>query len=299
LAKPLVVRFKVPASSANLGPGFDSLALALNLYDEFEMRLCEGIKIFIQGEGEKEIVKDENNLIVQAIKHLFWQAGKPFGGIEIKLKKNIPLTKGLGSSSVAIVAGLFGANELLNRPFKKEELFNFASHIEGHPDSVAASFFGGFTIAWREEGHAKAVSLPPPRRLSIVLGIPDFQIYTIRARAILPAVWPKEDVVYSLSRTALLTASLLSQKYDWLKHACQDRLHEPYRAQLIPGYQSLRNKALQAGALGIAISGSGPSVLAFAQKNLDKIKKIMVDSFKEHKIKCKTLILKPSPFGVK
>lgn len=299
MAKPKSVRFKVPATSANLGPGFDCLALALSLYDEVEMKPAESVQVLVKGEGEKDLPKDENNLMVTAVKHLYWQAGKPFNGIQIKLKKSIPLTKGLGSSSAAIVGGLFGANELLGRPFKKDELFNFASHIEGHPDSVAAGFYGGFTISWREEGSGKVWSFPPPPGLKVVVAVPDFEIYTIRARSILPAVWPKEDVIFSLSRACLLTASLVSKKYDFLKSACQDRLHEPYRGELIPGYQEMRSKLIQAGALGVAISGSGPAVLAFTLKNMEKIRKVMVDTFKHHKIKCATQVLKPSPSGVK
>ena len=299
MAKQKVAKFVVPATSANLGPGFDCLALALNLYDEVEMKLSEGISIQVKGEGEKEIPKDENNLMVASARRLFFEAGKPFPGIEIKLKKSIPMTKGLGSSSAAIATGLFGANELLNSPLSRDELFNLATHMEGHPDNVAAAFYGGFVIAWRENGGGKAVSFSPPSDLKIVLAIPDFQVYTIRARSSLPLVWPKEDVIYSLGRACLLTASMISKKMDWLPSACSDRLHEPYRGQLIPGYEDLRKAVLEAGALGVSISGSGPTVLTFLSRNQEKIQKIMVDVFKKNKTKCVTMVVKPSPHGVK
>ncbi len=299
MAKQKVVKFTVPATSANLGPGFDCLALALNIYDEVEMKLSDKISIQIKGEGEKELPKDENNLMVASARRLFFEAGKPFQGMEIKLKKSIPVTKGLGSSSAAIATGLFGANELLNSPFSRDELFNLASHMEGHPDNAAAAFYGGFVVAWRQNGSGKAVSFSPPSDLKIVLAIPDFQVYTVRARSILPLVWPKEDVIYSLGRACLLTAAMASKKSDWLRSACSDRLHEPYRGQLIPGYEDLRKMGMEAGALGVNISGSGPTILTFATRNLDKIQKIMVDVFKKNKTKCVTVVTKPSPHGVK
>jgi len=293
------VKFKVPATSANLGPGFDCLALALGIYDEIEMKLADTVQVSVKGEGEKELATDENNLMVKVVQHLFRQAGKPFSGIHIKAKNAIPLTKGLGSSSAAIVGSLYGANELLGRPFKREELFNFASHLEGHPDNVAAAIFGGFTISWRENGDAKALSFAPPSNLKVILGIPDFEVYTIRARNILPAVWSKEDVVFTLGRACLLSASMVSKKYDFLKAACEDRLHEPYRGKLVPGYEQIREQVHEMGGLGVAISGSGPSVLAFTSKNVDKIRKIMVDTFKKNKIKSTTILAKASAFGVK
>lgn len=273
--------------------------MALSIYDEIEMRPFDGVQVSVKGEGEKILPKDENNLMVKVVEHFYRQVGRPFGGIQIKVKKSIPLTKGLGSSSAAIVGALYGANELLGRPYKKEEIFNFASHLEGHPDNVAAAIFGGFTVAWHEDGESKCLSFPPPSNLKVILGIPDFEIYTIRARNILPAVWPKEDVVFSLAHACLLTASLVSKKYDFLKAACEDRLHEPYRGQLVPGYQAIRKEILENGGLGVAISGSGPTVLTFASKNIDKIRKIIVSGFKAHKVKSDTVVTKPSPVGVK
>lgn len=299
LVKQKSVKFKVPASSANLGPGFDCLAMALSIYDEIEMKPSDTISVSVKGEGEKTLPQDENNLMVKVVQHFYRQVGRPFSGIQIKVKKAIPLTKGLGSSSAAIVGSLYGANELLGRPCKREELLNLASHLEGHPDNVAAAVYGGFTIAWREGGEAKALSYSPPQNLKIILGIPDFDVYTIRARNILPAVWPKEDVVFTLSRACLLTAALVSKKYDILKTACQDRLHEPYRGQLVPGYQTMRTQILENGGLAVAISGSGPTVLTFASSNVEKIKKIIVDTFKKNKVKSTTMVVKASPVGVR
>jgi len=299
LAKNRVVKLKVPGSSANLGPGFDCMALALNIYADIEMSLSDSISISVKGEGEKDIPLDENNIMVKVAEHLFRHVGKPFNGIKIKVKNDIPQSRGLGSSSAAIVGSLYGTNELLGRPLTRDELFNMASHLEGHPDNVAAAIYGGFTLAWKENADAKALSFAPPMNLKVVLGIPNFDVYTIRARNILPAVWPKEDVVFSLSRACLLTVAMVSKKYDLITTACQDRLHEPYRGQLIPGYSEIRQQLLKDGALGVAISGSGPTILAFATKNVDKIRKTMVDGFKKHKVKSTTLVLKPSPFGVK
>lgn len=299
MAKDRVIKVKVPASTANLGPGFDCLAMALGIYDEIEMKLSDKVSISVKGEGEKDIPQDENNLMLQVTEHFFRQVGKPYSGMQIKVKKNIPVTRGLGSSAAAIVGCLYGANELLGRPYKREELFNMASHLEGHPDNVAAAFYGGFTLAWKEQADAKALSFAPPSTLKIVLGIPSFDVYTIRARNILPAVWPKDDVVFSMSRACLLTAAMVTKKYDLLTTACQDRLHEPYRGQLIPGYDEIRSQLLKDGALGVVISGSGPTILAFVNKNVDKIRKTMVDGFKKHKVKSTTLLVKPSPFGVK
>lgn len=273
--------------------------MALSIYDEMEMKFSDGVRVSIKGEGEKEIPRDENNLVVKAVQHLCWRAGKPFTGIDLKVKKNIPLVRGQGSSAAAIVGGLYGANELLGRPYKKEELFNFATHLEGHPDNVSAGFFGGFSIAWLEGGIAKNLNFAPPPDLKIVLAVPDFEIYTVRARSSLPAHWAKEDVIYSLGHACLLVAAMVSKKTDYLRSACSDRLHEPYRGKLIPGYEQLRHAVLEAGALGVAISGSGPTVLAFATRNIEKIRKIMVDVFKKHKVKSTTILTKPSLTGVK
>lgn len=299
MAKNRVVKIKVPASSANLGPGFDCMALALGIYDEYEMKLHDSISISVKGEGEKEIPRDSENIMVKVAEHLFRQVGKPFNGIQIKAKTNIPQARGLGASSAAIVGSLFGANELLGRPLKRDELFNMASHLEGHPDNVAAAIYGGFTLAWKDHADAKALSFPPPSNIKIVLGVPNFDVYTIRARNILPAVWPKDDVIFSLSRACLMTAAMVAKKYDWIATACNDRLHEPYRGQLIPGYTEIRSQLLKDGALGVAISGSGPTIIAFTTRNIDRIRKTIVDGFKKHKVKSTALLVKPSPFGVK
>lgn len=299
MAKLRSVKFKVPATSANLGPGFDCLAIALSITDEIEMKQSDTVSVTVKGEGEKSLSTDESNLMVKVVEHFYRQVGKPFSGIQIKVKKSIPLTKGLGSSSAAIVGSLYGANELLGRPCKREELFNFATHLEGHPDNVAAAIFGGLTIAWRDNGESKAISFLPPQNLKVILGIPDFEIYTIRARNILPAVWPKEDVVSTLAHACLLTAAFVSKKYDLLPLAMRDRLHEPYRGQLVPGYPAMREEILENGGLGVSISGSGPTVLAFASHNIDKIKKIMIGTFKQNKIKSVALVTKPSIIGVR
>lgn len=294
---PDAVKFKVPATSANLGPGFDSLGLALALYDTVEMKRSDKIAVAVKGEGEDALPLDASNLMVQAARHLYAKAGKPFSGIEIKLSKSIPVARGLGSSSAAIVAGLHGANALLKKPFGVDDLLVLAGELEGHPDNVAPALLGGFTVAWMEAGRARAAAFPTHPALRAVLCIPEFYIRTTQARAILPYGWSREDTLYSLSRAALLTACMVTRDLERLPRACADRLHEPYRGTLIPGYSAAREALLEAGALGVAISGSGPTIIALTAKSGGKLEKIMVDEFKRKRIKSRAVTVKLSTAG--
>ncbi|MHB2018172.1 MAG: homoserine kinase [Candidatus Xenobia bacterium] len=258
---------RVPATSANLGPGFDCLGLAMDLYNEVHVAPAESPSWQIDGEGVEELAATPNSMFYRSLKHLFEMAGKELPILAIRQSNKIPLARGLGSSSAAIVAGLMAANRLLGNPFSPEVLLDEANRIEGHPDNVAAALLGGLTVAWTQGRSARAISLPFPEDLRMVLGVPDIKISTAEARKVLPAKLPLQDAVFSISRVSLLLASLLSGRLEALADACQDKIHTPYRSKLIPGFNEVVKAAREGGAHGVVISGSGPTILAFAPSN--------------------------------
>jgi len=256
------VHVRVPATSANLGPGFDSLGLALSLYNEVEASPAEGVSVTVRGEGSGRLARDEKNLVARGVRLAYEAAGRAFTGCRLSCLNRIPLARGLGSSAAAWVAGLVGGNALLGSPLSRDAMLALAARAEGHPDNVAAALFGGLTVSWSADGGAKAVSLPVPAGLSWVVLIPEVTSATATARALLPKSVTREDAVFNIQRVALLLASFHSNRPEMLKDALDDRLHQPYRARLFPWMAAVAAAAKSAGALGCVLSGSGPSLLA-------------------------------------
>ena len=263
-----MLRIRIPASTANLGSGFDSLGIALDLYNYAEMELCEGCEISSK-DGSK-IPTGEDNLIYLSAKRVFEKANTPFPGLKIIEENNVPFARGLGSSSACIAAGVFGANELLGRPFSKDELLDMAAEIEGHPDNVSPAILGGFTANAMENGHVCYVKAPIGEELVFAAFVPPFELKTADARAVLPKEVTVKDSVYNLSRSAVMTASLLSGKYENLRTACDDKLHQPYRLSLIPGADKIMEKAYENGAVASYISGAGSTIAAIFQTEKEK-----------------------------
>lgn len=253
-------KLKVPASSANLGAGFDALGIALTLYNRVWIEEADGC--FIESKDGLTVPQDESNMIYRTAKHLYEQCGKPFPGLHIVQESGIPMTRGLGSSSACLVAGLLGANHLLGEPFSKQELLNRAAQLEGHPDNVAPALLGGLVTAVMENGEVHAVSVPVDPHFRFAVFIPSFELSTEKARAVLPTQVSRLDAVYNLSRAALMTASLFSGNRENLRIASQDRLHQPYRFPFIPGGERVWQLAYDLGAYCVCISGAGPSILA-------------------------------------
>ena len=258
------VHVRVPASSANLGPGFDALGLALGLYNEIEAGESDRVTVTIEGEGAGQLATNDKNVVVRAVRAAYEAAGRPFGGCALECVNGIPLARGLGSSAAAWVGGLVAGNALLGSPLDRETLLALAARAEGHPDNVAAALLGGLTVAYGGKDGARALSLPVPSQLKWIVLVPGVSMSTAEARAILPQSVPRADAVFNVQRVALLLASLQAGRVDALPSALEDRLHEPYRLRLFPWMTAVTTAARAAGALGCVLSGAGPSLLAVA-----------------------------------
>jgi homoserine kinase len=250
----------VPATSANLGPGFDCLGLALALRDEVTASLDEQTSVEISGEGAAELPTDEKHLIVRAMRETFEELGSQPDGVRLRCVNRIPQARGLGSSSAAIVAGVTLANALAGGRLTRADELRIAGRIEGHPDNVAPCLLGGFTIAWMSEGVAKAVSLAPSPFLRLTLLVPGEKGLTEHARAALPATVPHDDAAFTAGRAALLVHAL-TKAPELLFEATEDRLHQSYRASGMPATADLVRR-LRGVGVAATVSGAGPSVLA-------------------------------------
>lgn len=289
---------RVPASTANLGSGFDTIGMALQLYATIRMRVAEKTRIRLIGPHLNGLPADENNLIYRVAEQVFRLAGVPMPNIEIEVESDIPLTRGLGSSASAIVGGLVAANELAGCPFSHDEILKFAASREGHADNVAAALFGGIVITAMDGENVSYVRISPPDNLKAVVAIPDFQLPTAEARRVLPSSYSREDAVYAISRAALLAAALASGNTTVLHEAMKDRLHQPYRIKLVPGLEEILKGARRYGALGAALSGAGPAVLALTEGPDEPLKEFMKTAFLKNGINCQTLTLFPDLHGV-
>ena len=294
------VKVRVPGTSANCGPGFDSIGIACTIYNELELTLNNSGKVIIDidGEGKSNIPCDSRNVVWKAVQYLLKKAGKQYSGGKIKMINGIPLARGLGSSAAAIVSGLAAANAAIGSPFDRQDIFQMATNIEGHPDNVAPAIFGGVTLSIDQDNLAQCLSFMPERKLKLVVTIPSFNLSTKLARKVLPDSIPLQDAVFNVSRTALLVGALCRGEYQHLKNALGDRLHQPYRLSLVPGMAEVFEAALAKGALGAALSGAGPCLIAFAVKDMDEIGKAMVQAFAENHINSRYVVLDIDAEGV-
>jgi homoserine kinase len=238
----------------------------------------------VTGEGAGSIPNDEKHLGYQACMGLLSQLGPPPSGLQLNQHNQIPLAGGLGNSATAVVAGVLAANAFAGSPLSSEELLNEAAAIEGHPDNVAPALLGGFVICTRDgQGRLASLRMPAPSNLRAVLAIPDFALQTARAREVLPDRVPLCDAVYNVGRASLLVASFCMERYECLAGAMDDRLHQPYRARLVPGMAEVCSAALRAGAAGAALSGAGPTVLALVPPDQTASRQVgvaMVEAFR-------------------
>jgi len=295
-----MVRVQVPATTANLGPGFDCLGMALQLYNSVEMSLTSsGLSIEVQGEGSQDILRDENNMVYQAALRVFKLVGNKPAGLRLKLNNNIPVARGLGSSSAAIVGGMIAANILSGNTLTNKEIINLAHGMEGHPDNLAAAVLGGIVVAVSTEGEIRCQKIPPPKNLRTVVAIPDFTLSTRTAREALPQQIPLSDAAFNLGRVALLVAALFTGDINQFGPAMEDRLHQPYRTSLVPGMKKVFAAAKLAGAKGVALSGAGPAIIAYTDDNVELIARVMRETFRQNGISAKSLILGISPVGAR
>ncbi len=256
------VHVRVPATSANLGPGFDALGLALALHNEVVAEEGQGVSVRIEGEGADRLARDGDNIVARGVRLAYEASGRAFKGCALACVNRIPVARGLGSSAAAWVAGLVAGNTLLGAPLSRDALLDLAARAEGHPDNVAAAIFGGLTVSCTTPEGVTAVALPVPESLAWVVLVPEVTGATAEARALLPRSVPREDAVFNVQRVALLLASLQAARPAALTTALEDRLHQPYRLKLFPWMSEVAAAARAAGALGCVLSGAGPSLLA-------------------------------------
>ena len=289
---------RVPGTSANCGPGFDCLGLATTIYNYLDLTLLRSTKVIVEssGEGAENIPRGRKNLAWQAVRRLLQEVGRAdeFKGAIIRTDNHVPIARGLGSSSTAIVGGLTAANEILGSPLDKHGLLKLATELEGHPDNVAPAIFGGFTVSVMDKGAVQTFSFLPRVKLKLIVAVPEFELSTRLARKVLPKNVAMKDAIFNISRASMLIAALVEGREDLLPLAFDDALHQPYRKKLVPGMSEVFTAAKSAGALGAAISGAGSCLIAFTtikSKLEEKIAAAMVEEFKLHDVKSKALIL--------
>lgn len=266
------VHLRVPATSANCGPGFDSLGLACTLYNEvsYEITGSRGFQLEVEGEGAEYLKPFGRNLAFASFFKLWNEVtDNQRIGLKVTMKNRIPMSRGLGSSSSAIVAGICAANILSGAKLTGEQLLETATEIEGHPDNVAPALQGGFTISYMRSGKVKCLRLLPAKPLKFIAVVPSSKLPTFLARKAIPDHVSHSDAVYNAARTALLVGALTSGRYEFLADALEDRLHQPYRAHLIPGLEDVFAAARTAGAYNAIISGAGSTVMAYADADAD------------------------------
>ena len=295
---PRRARVRVPATSANLGPGFDCLGLALDLWDEADFTLAgEGLHLRCAGETQA-IPTDERNMVVQAMRFFCDARGLPFPrGVQIDCRNAIPPGSGLGSSAAATLLGLLGAAALLDAPLDPGEALTLAARMEGHADNASAALLGGLVIVAAGQGGAwlaRRIEIPE-RRVAVVL--PEVTLPTHAARAALPAEIALRDVTYTLGRAMLVVEALRDGDLDLLAQAMDDRLHLPYRLPLIPGGQPALEAARQAGASAATLSGAGPSLIAFTGGDPAPVAEAMRAAFARAGIAARAFLLKTTPAG--
>ena len=301
-----MIKIRVPATTANLGPGFDCLGLALKLYLNLEIEAIEeGLVVEYQGEGAEKFSakKKEDTLIWKSMNLVLKRTHKDIHkkGLKIRVFNEIPITRGLGSSASAIIGGIVGAARLYNINLTDQEMLELALSLEGHMDNIVPALIGGLTLAYKTgQEEIRWARIKTPSDLRIVLAIPEFTLNTEEMRKALPQKVALPEAVFNLSRSALLVNVLQNSDWEVLAEAMEDRLHQPYRAPFIPGIEDMFFQIKKTGLAGAALSGSGPSVVSLTKKGSEKvISKIMKDAFLKAGINCRILTLEADLDGTK
>jgi homoserine kinase len=275
------VTVHVPATTANLGPGYDCLGLALGLHNQVTLALADEPGVEIDGEGAEALPRDRTHLVLGAVQAAADAAGESLPVLALRQMNRIPLARGMGSSSAAIVGGIVAANALLDLGLTERQMLDVATAVEGHPDNVAPALLGGLTVCCTlESGEVLVERMDVAPGLSCVVAIPDFEVSTHDARKALPESIEHADGVFNLCRVGLIVAALSTGDFGVLGEAMRDRLHQPYRAHLVPGMDNAIAAALDAGAHGAALSGSGPTVAAFVSERGEEVGAAMVNALR-------------------
>lgn len=305
------ISVKVPATTANIGPGFDSLGMALPLYNTITIEETvlpgTGIEINVlndtQSSGDfvlEHIPMDENSIIYKAVELLYNSIGQSPSELKITVQSQIPIARGLGSSASVIVGGLLAANELLGKPADEVALLSIATEVEGHPDNVTPAIVGGLVLSSQEDdGRIIYTKLDWPDEWDITVCVPDYELSTDISRSVLPTEVPMVDAIFNAKRMGMFVQAINTKDAELMKLALQDRLHQPYRMKLVPGLDKImENLRHEENVLGCVLSGAGPSILIISQKNnLDKIKSIVKDTWESLNVKANIMTLPVEKHG--
>jgi len=308
----------VPATTANLGSGFDCIGAALTLHNQFKFTLLqateakpEAVNITVTGAEAQLVDTSADNLLYQSFVKLYEHLGQTPPPVQIEIGLGVPLARGLGSSATAIIGGLVGANQLAGEPLGHTEVMKLAIALEGHPDNVVPALLGGCWLAAKSSVNQPQANenipeswvicdVPWHSQIVPVVGVPNFELSTKEARGVLPANYSCADAVFNIAHFGLLLRGLATGRGDWLRTALQDRIHQPYRKALIPGYDAVFSAALAAGAYGLVISGAGPTLLAMAaESQAAEVAKAMTAAWQEEGIVAKVRPLALDPQGTR
>lgn len=295
------VTVTVPATTANIGVGFDCLGAALTMANEFQFVVVDNdtkLKIIVEGEEANKVGLGENNLIYRSLVQLYQHLQQTPPHLEITIKLGVPLSRGLGSSATAIIGGLLGANSLAGNPLSQREIMEMAIAIEGHPDNVVPALLGNCLLSVEDRGEWQITSIPWHQDIIPIVAIPNFELSTREAREVLPAEYTRSDAIFNIARMGLLIRALETNNPEWLKTALADKLHQPYRQQLITGYQKVEQAALSAGAYGMVISGAGPTLLALTNpERVEQVVKSMRSAWNSIGVESQVRSLAINPSG--
>lgn len=303
------VSVKVPATTANIGPGFDCLGMALPLYNivtiEETVMPGTGIEISVMSDSEDElellsVPTDENNIVYKAVELLYNSIGQTPSELKITIKTEIPLAKGLGSSASVIVGGLLAANELLGRPADEAALLSIAAEVEGHPDNITPAIVGGFVFSSLEEdGSIVYRKLKWPEEWNLMICVPDYELATDISRSVLPKEIPVKDAVYNAKRCAMLIHAVNTKDDELLRLSLHDKLHQPYRTKLVPGLNNIMERLKhEPNVLGCVLSGAGPSILVITKgNNTDEIRNLIKETWANLNVKTNIELMKVEEQG--
>ncbi len=289
----------VPATSANLGPGFDCMGIALDLWNEIHAEPAPATTFQIEGFGEDFLPRDESNLIISSMQLVFARFHEEVPPLAIHMVNRIPIAAGLGSSAAALVGGLLLANHLLDEPLNSAQILRLAVEDEGHPDNVAPAFLGGAVLAYLHPEGVTHVNLPIRDNFTFVAVTPEFPLLTETARSVLPGKVDRADAIYNIAHASFLTAALTTGNIPLLRRSLSDRLHQDARKSLIPGFDDVVASAKKAGAIGTVLSGAGPTLLSIVEGGpiVEEVASAMVNAFHQNGIFSTARILPPAGIG--
>lgn len=290
------VTVRAPATTANMGPGFDCIGMAFEMWNDLTVERGR-FHVSTDGEGADELPQDARNLVVTGVEAAFHRAGKEVPALNYSCHNRIPHGRGLGSSSAAIVAGLIAGAALAGARFENDDLVSLAADLEGHPDNVAPAIYGGCAIGVHDAGRWVVDTVPVPADLSAVVFVPDLMTNTHESRARLPERIPRSDAIYNIGRAAMLVSALHKSEFHLLRQATQDRLHQPLRGQAFPAMDRLIKAALNGGAHGAFLSGAGPSVMALTTGREVTVMYEMAEAARISEVPGKPWVLKPARRG--